>query len=160
MYSPKQTLIYTFIAYLQETYQSVFDDGHPHHLDFLRSAARMALETIAQSDALYHDLEHTILVTSVGQEILQAKRCCEGNASVTSEDWLHFITALLCHDIGYRKGICRQDDCELGRHSTGIGGEFVFLPFGGRGGYARGIEEREIAGVWTCFSSQCVHAPF
>lgn len=130
MYSPKQTLICTFIAYLNETYKAIFGRSRSYHLDFLGSTARMALEMIAQSDALYHDLEHTILVTSVGQEILQAKRVCEGDASVTAEDWLHFITALLCHDIGYCKGVCRQDDCELGRQSTGVGGGFIFLPFG------------------------------
>lgn len=30
----------------------------------------MALENIANSDAFYHNVEHTILVTLVGQEIL------------------------------------------------------------------------------------------
>ena len=130
MYSPKQTLIDTFIAYLQSTYQAVFGTGQPSHEALLATAARKTLKTIANSDALYHDLEHTILVTSVGQEILQAKRVCEGPASVISDDWLNFITALLCHDIGYCKGVCRQDDCELGRYSTGVGEEFIFLPFG------------------------------
>ncbi|MBX2865994.1 MAG: metal-dependent phosphohydrolase [Leptolyngbyaceae cyanobacterium MAG.088] len=130
MYSPKQTLIDTFIAYLQSTYQSVFGGGRPSYGDFLGVIASKTLETIAKSDALYHDLEHTILVATVGQEILQAKRVCDGLASVTSEDWLNFIAALLCHDIGYCRGVCRQDDCDLGRHYTGIDGEFIFLPFG------------------------------
>ncbi|NEQ52686.1 MAG: metal-dependent phosphohydrolase [Leptolyngbya sp. SIO3F4] len=130
MYDPKQTLIQTFIGYLQETYGSVFSRTQLHHVDFLGAAGTKALSTIAQSDALYHNLEHTLLVTSVGQEILQAKQICEGHQSVTSEDWLHLITALLCHDIGYCKGVCQQDDCELGRHTTGVGEEYVFLPFG------------------------------
>ena len=130
MYSPKQTLVSTFVSYLQETYESVFGQGEHHHVDFLGSVAGMVLDTIAQSDALYHDLEHTILVTSVGQEILQAKQLCEGPESVTSRDWLHLMIALLCHDIGYCKGICQQDDCDLGRQTTGLGDEYVFLPFG------------------------------
>ncbi len=130
MYSPKQTLIGTFIDYLKATYQAVFGHGNSQHTEFLRSIAVLTLEAIAQSDALYHDLEHTILVTSMGQEILQAKRVCEGIGSVTSEDWLHLITALLCHDIGYCKGICRQDDCETGHYSTGIGEECIVLTFG------------------------------
>lgn len=129
MYSPKQTLIGTFIDYLQATYQAVFGHGQPQHTDFLHSVANLTLEAIAQSDALYHDLEHTILVTSVGQEILQAKRVCEGVDSVTSEDWLHLTTALLCHDIGYCKGACRCDDFDTGHYSTGIEQEFTVLPF-------------------------------
>ncbi len=130
MYSPKQTLIDTFIDYIQATYQTVFGAQRSSYEALLGEIAGKALQTIAKSDALYHDLEHTILVTSVGQEILQAKRVCDGTTSVTSKDWVHFITALLCHDIGYCKGICRQDDCKLGHHSTGVGEEFIFLPFG------------------------------
>ncbi|ESA34252.1 metal-dependent phosphohydrolase [Leptolyngbya sp. Heron Island J] len=130
MYSPTQTLIGTFIDYLQATYQAVFGYGQPQHTEFLCSAANLTLVAIARSDALYHDLEHTILVTSVGQEILQAKRVCEGDDSVTSEDWLHLVTALLCHDIGYCKGVCRHDDCEAGRYRTGIDEDFIVLTFG------------------------------
>ncbi|MGD1952345.1 MAG: metal-dependent phosphohydrolase [Leptolyngbyaceae cyanobacterium] len=130
MYSPKQTLINTFISYLQSTYKAVFGIEHPDHIALLGSVAEITLDIIAKSDALYHDLEHTILVTSVGQEILQAKRVCEGKSSVTVEDWLHLVTALLCHDIGYCKGVCQQDDRTLGLYSTGVGDKFVFLPFG------------------------------
>ena len=130
MYSPKQTLINTFISYLQSTYKTIFGSNQPDHLALLGSVAGMTLDIIAKSDALYHDLEHTILVTSVGQEILQAKRVCEGQTSVTAEDWLHFVTALLCHDIGYCKGICHQDDEALGRYSTGVDDGLIFLPFG------------------------------
>ncbi|HBB33823.1 MAG TPA: metal-dependent phosphohydrolase, partial [Cyanobacteria bacterium UBA9273] len=56
------------------------------------------------SDALYHNVEHTILVTLVGQEILRGKHIRDGG--VSCEDWLHFIISLLCHDIGYVKGVC------------------------------------------------------
>eukprot|EP01028_Stygiella_incarcerata_P012112 TRINITY_DN7281_c1_g3_i1.p1 TRINITY_DN7281_c1_g3~~TRINITY_DN7281_c1_g3_i1.p1 ORF type:complete len:375 (-),score=127.53 TRINITY_DN7281_c1_g3_i1:857-1981(-) len=67
----------------------------------------MALEIIGQSDALYHNAEHTILVTLVGQEILRGKHLKEGG--VSPEDWLHFVISLLCHDIGYVKGVCLKD---------------------------------------------------
>lgn len=130
MYSPKQILIETFIAYLRSTYHNAFEDSQSDYSEFLGATARIALGTIAQSDALYHNLEHTLLVTSVGQEILQAKRLCEGGDSISPKDWLHVTVALLCHDIGYCKGICRQDDAELGRHSTGLKNDYVFLPFG------------------------------
>ena len=120
MYSPKYVLIKTFTQELQTTYQSVFGDRQPHLIEFLRSTAQIALETLANSDALYHNLEHTILVTSVGQEILQAKRIVNGAAAVSPENWLHFIIGLLCHDIGYLKGICAQDNVTAGQYTTGV----------------------------------------
>ena len=130
MYDPRRTLIQTFISYLQESYQAVLGDGQSYSVDFLGAVASRVLGIIAQSDALYHNLEHTILVVSVGQEILQAKQVCEGNESVTPKDWLHVMIALLCHDIGYCKGVCLQDDCKLGRHVTGVDEDYVFLPIG------------------------------
>jgi hypothetical protein len=57
------------------------------------------LENIGNSDALYHNVEHTILVTLVGQEILRGKHIREG--SISCEDWMHTMISLLCHDIGY-----------------------------------------------------------
>jgi len=52
----------------------------------------------ANSDAPYHNAEHTMMVTLVGQEILRGKHIREGG--VSPHDWLHFISSLLCHDIG------------------------------------------------------------
>ena len=86
----------------------------------------MALENIANSDALYRNVEQTILVTLVGQEILRGKHIREGG--VSCEDWLHFITSLLCHNIGYIKGVCRCD--RNGYYATGTGGNTIPLPEG------------------------------
>jgi hypothetical protein len=86
----------------------------------------MALESIANSDALYHDVEHTIMVTLVGQEILKGKHLCEGG--VSPRDWLHFVISLLCHDIGYVRGVCRDDVSPV--YVTGIGDETITLPLG------------------------------
>jgi hypothetical protein len=55
----------------------------------------------------YHDMNHTIMVTLVGQEILRGKHTRDGG--VTPRDWLHFTISLLCHDIGYVRGVCRDD---------------------------------------------------
>ena len=68
---------------------------------------RGAMENIANSDAPYHNAEHTMMVTLVGQEILRGKHIREGG--VTPRDWLHFISSLLCHDIGYVRGVCLCD---------------------------------------------------
>src|SRR4029453_12190281 len=42
-----------------------------------------------------------------GQEILRGKHVREGG--VSPRDWMHFILSLLCHDIGYVRGVCRED---------------------------------------------------
>jgi hypothetical protein len=47
---------------------------------------------------------------------------------VTARDWLHFIISLLCHDIGYVRGICRGDGD--GSYVTNLAGDKVTLPEG------------------------------
>ncbi|ACL58575.1 HD domain-containing protein [Methylobacterium nodulans] len=70
------------------------------------SVARLALECLANSDALYHDLEHTLLVTQVGLDILRGRTLLE---PVTPADWAHLLVACLMHDIGYVRGLIRGD---------------------------------------------------
>ncbi len=76
-------------------------------IQLIISNARNALEIIANSEAPYHDVNHTIMVTMVGTEILRGKILIEG--SVSANDWVHFVISLLNHDIGYVRGICRAD---------------------------------------------------
>src|SRR6266702_387423 len=71
-----------------------------------QSAARLALDCIGNSDALYHNVEHTMLVTLVGYDILSGRQLLiETNAS----DFAHLIFACLFHDIGYVRGILNGD---------------------------------------------------
>ncbi|WP_071516064.1 Npun_R2479 family HD domain-containing metalloprotein [Geitlerinema sp. PCC 9228] len=119
-------LIEEFTRYLQAGYHSTYGGLKPDYPDIITWAGRMALENIANSDALYHDVEHTILVTLVGQEILRGKHIREGG--VSCEDWLHTMISLLCHDIGYVKGVCRQD--RKGAYATGVNGEMISLERG------------------------------
>jgi len=84
-------------------------------------SCHLALENIANSDALYHDLDHTVMVATAGQAILEGKHLSEGG--VTPRDWVHVMIALLCHDIGYVKGVCKAD--RDGFFATGIGDRTV-----------------------------------
>jgi hypothetical protein len=88
-------------------------------------SARHVIELLATSDALYHDAEHTALVTLAAQDILLGLRL---RRTVTPSDWLHSIIAALTHDIGYVRGVCVEDDA--GRQVTGENGHFVALPRG------------------------------
>jgi len=89
------------------------------------SLARLALECIGNSDAPYHNVEHTMLVTLAGHDIMR------GRALLTStlpSDYAHLIVACLFHDIGYVRGILKGDD-EDGFVIDGSGGK-VELPRG------------------------------
>ena len=121
-------LIDVFVQQLQAGYRRTYGGFKPNYPEIIAWAGTMALENIANCDALYHNVEHTMLVTLVGQEILRGKHIREGG--VTTEDWLHFIISLLCHDIGYVKGVCRQDQESLGLFATGIGDGIVPISVG------------------------------
>jgi len=66
------------------------------------------------------------MVTLVGQEILRGKHTSEGG--ITPRDWLHFMISLLCHDIGYVRGVCRGD--RNGRYVCSAKGDLVTIPNG------------------------------
>src|SRR5436190_7461649 len=115
MFNPIEVLIDAFVERLQQEYRRMYGVLEPSYPGIIAWAGRMALENIANSDALYHDAEHTMMVTLVGQEILRGKHALEGG--VRPRDWLHFILSLLCHDIGYVRGICpgdHDDVCVVG----------------------------------------------
>jgi hypothetical protein len=116
-----------FSQELQETYLRMYSGLDPQFGNIIVWTARLALENIANSDALYHNLDHTVMVGLAGQSILEGKHYIEGG--VTPKDWLHFMIALLCHDIGYVRGVCNQDEGNV--FATGLGGEMVELEPGG-----------------------------
>lgn len=126
MFHPTALLIDTFVAHLQQTYWRAYGRLEPHYSGILGWAGSMALENIANSDALYHNVEHTIMVTQVGQEILRGKHIREGG--VSPQDWLHVVISLLCHDIGYVRGVLQHDRDHA--YATGIGNETITLPRG------------------------------
>ncbi len=92
--------------HLQETYHLYFGDRRPEFVSYIGGAARLVLERIGNSNALYHNVDHTIVVTLCGQHIIRGRLL---SGSIRPEDWLHFTLALLIHDIGYVRGICSGD---------------------------------------------------
>src|SRR6185437_10604121 len=70
-------------------------------LEMVPNAARIALECIGNSDALYHNIEHTLLVTLAGHDILRGRAL-----------HAHVIIACLFHDIGYVRGLLADDDAD------------------------------------------------
>ena len=126
LYNFKYLTIDRFGQSLENDFRDAYGKRGDDFSGYVNWIGRFALENIANSDMLYHDVEHTMLVTTVGQQILLGKHLLEGG--VSPREWAHFITALLCHDIGYVRGICRLDT--NGVYATGIGDETVELPAG------------------------------
>jgi len=78
-------------------------------IDIVPNAARIALECIGNSDALYHNIEHTMLVTLAGHDIFRGRALY---TQVTADDYAHIIIACLAHDIGYVRGLLKGDDAD------------------------------------------------
>ena len=126
MFNPTLIVIEAFIRQLRMMYHRTYEHLEPAYPGVISFAAQLALESIATSDAAYHDVNHTIMVTLVGQEILRGRHISVG--SVTPRDWLHFIVSLLCRDLGYVRGICRGDGD--GRYVSDMAGDTVSVPEG------------------------------
>lgn len=127
MLNLQQLVIEHSVEELRKAYQQTYGDIEPQIGNTVAWMGRLVLENVANSDALYHNVDHTIMVTLVGQAILKGKHLCEGG--VTPRDWLHFMMALLCHDIGYVRGVCKNDRDNV--IATGVGDETVEISPGG-----------------------------
>jgi hypothetical protein len=95
--------------YISELYLQYFSNRRPEYATYMGGASRLVLERIGNSSALYHNIEHTLMVTLVGQQIIRGRLLSE---SVPPEDWLHYTCSLLVHDIGMVRGVCTGDTVE------------------------------------------------
>ncbi len=111
--------------HLSSLYLQYFAHRRPEYATYLGGAARLVLERIGNSTALYHNIEHTIMVTLVGQQIIRGRLLSK---SLTPEDWLHYTLALLVHDIGFARDACGGDTEEA--MVAGENGERVVPPRG------------------------------
>ena len=110
MFRPTAIVIDAFVENVLETYDRLYPHPDPMHRQVLLQVARMSLSRIARSNAPYHDLDHTMVVTQVGQDIMRGKMVRDG--LVDSLDWVHFVSSLLCFAIGFARNLCPGDDGE------------------------------------------------
>ena len=78
-------------------------------VELISSVARLALECIGNSDCLYHNVEHTMLVTLVGYDIMKGRALL---VPTLPSDYAHLIVACLLHDIGYVRGLLKGDGAD------------------------------------------------
>lgn len=110
-----------FVDQLRNSYRRTYGDLKGDYGNIACWVGRLALENISNSDALYHDIDHTIMVSLAGLAIIEGKHLREGG--VSPRDWMRYMIAVLCHDIGYVKGVLK-DDGET-TFSTGVDGKQI-----------------------------------
>ena len=93
-------------SYLSTHLSRRFQSTEAHLTELLPSVARLSLECIGNSDALYHNVEHTMLVTLVGYDIMKGRALL---THTTPSDYSHLLVACLLHDIGYVRGVLKGD---------------------------------------------------
>jgi hypothetical protein len=93
-------------SFLATDVRARFGSSHARLAELIPFAAKLALECIGNSDALYHDVEHTMLVTLAGHDIFKGRALLMPSTPV---DYANFIVACLTHDIGFVRGVVRGD---------------------------------------------------
>jgi hypothetical protein len=94
-------------SFLANYMERRFGSSEARLVEIVPSIARIAIESIGNSDALYHNVEHTMLVTLAGHDILRGRAL---QRHMRADDYAHVIIACLTHDIGYVRGILPDDD--------------------------------------------------
>src|SRR5271157_661276 len=80
MLNPTSLLADALGRNLAETYRRIYGDREPHIASGLDEAARLVIERIASSDALYHDCEHTALA-ALNHDIGYVRGICAGDTA-------------------------------------------------------------------------------
>jgi hypothetical protein len=93
-------------SFLAADMKDRFGSSHARLAELIPFAARLTLECIGNSDALYHNVEHTMLVTLAGHDIFKGRALLMPS---TPADYANFIVACLAHDIGYVRGVIKGD---------------------------------------------------
>ena len=93
-------------SFLAADMKDRFGSSHARLAELVPFAARLTLECIGNSDALYHNVEHTMLVTLAGHDIFKGRALLKPS---TPTDYSNFIVACLAHDIGYVRGVVKGD---------------------------------------------------
>jgi len=112
-------------SFLTSDTRDRFGTSQARLAEVLPFAAKLTLECIGNSDALYHNVEHSMLVTLAGHDILMGRMMLRPTTTV---DYANFILACLTHDIGYVRGIVQGDSEES--YVADLSGRTVRLPRG------------------------------
>src|SRR5271166_26538 len=93
-------------SFLASDMKDRFGVSHARLVEIIPYAARLTLECIGNSDALYHNVEHTMLITLAGHDIFKGRALLTASTPI---EYSNFIVACLAHDIGYVRGVVKGD---------------------------------------------------
>ncbi len=93
-------------SFLAADMKDRFGRSHARLAEIIPFAARLTLECIGNSDALFHNVEHTMLVTLAGHDIFKGRALLTYSTPI---EYSGFIVACLTHDIGYVRGVVKGD---------------------------------------------------
>lgn len=131
MLDPVGLLIDAVVDRVLVAHEEQCEGREPAYRQILEVESRRVLEKISRSDALYHDVNHTALVTDAGLAILAGRRL--NGRPVKPRDWLHCVLSLLLHDIGNVGSVCLAD--RDGDRASGLDGETIRPPRGATDAY-------------------------
>ena len=78
--------------FLAKDFRQIFGSAQEDRAERLSSLARSTMECLGRTDALYHNLEHTMLVTLVGYDIMKDPRAALDPVG----DWHISVVRLEC----------------------------------------------------------------
>jgi hypothetical protein len=93
-------------SFLATDMKGRFGGSHARLAEIIPFVARLTLECIGNSDALFHNIEHTMLTTLAGHDIFKGRALLTASTPV---EYSNFIVACLTHDIGYVRGVVKGD---------------------------------------------------
>lgn len=125
MITTPELVAHALSSFLTSETRDRFGTSHARLAQVLPFAARLTLECIGNSDALYHNVEHSMLVTLAGHDILMGRMMLRPTTAV---DYANFTLACLTHDIGYVRGIVQGDDDQS--YVADLTGRRIRLPRG------------------------------
>lgn len=111
--------------HLWQSYSAMFGCTALGYWQCFATVANEIMPCLQETDAPYHNADHTLQVMLVGQTILEGRYL--QHHDLTPQDWLNVMVALLCHDIGYVRGICPGDDGSINHFVTGQEDNWVTL---------------------------------
>src|SRR5258708_16446400 len=100
-----ELVVQALSSFLDVETRGRFGASHGALAEFLPYAAKLTLECIGNSDALYHNIEHSMLVTLVGHDILLGRHL---QRLTTASDYANFILPCLTWPRSVR---CRRSLC-------------------------------------------------
>ncbi len=112
MFNPNPIVVEAFTAHCTNAWLDSFakaaEQPPEDHLTTLQEAISTALGLLARCDCPYHNVDHTIMVTDAGLAILKGQLALESSLSL--DDWLHAVVAMLFHDVGYLRDLLPEDE--------------------------------------------------